>query len=58
MVEVTIEEAEIRLSELMVRAIEGEEVFITHNGERVAQLVPVLTNVDPQPNTERSEAES
>jgi prevent-host-death family protein len=41
MIEVTVEEAQIRLDELITRAVEGEEVFITQDGHRLVQLVPI-----------------
>src|SRR5437867_2237109 len=41
MIEVTVEEARIQLDKLITRAVEGEEVFITQDGHRVVQLVPV-----------------
>ena len=41
MVQVSDEEAKIRLTDLIIDAINGETVFITQNGQQVVQLVPV-----------------
>ncbi len=41
MIEATVEEAQIRLDELIARAVQGEDVFITQDEMRVVQLVPV-----------------
>lgn len=42
MIEVSIEEAKVRLPQLITAAINGEEVFILQDGQRVVQLVPIL----------------
>jgi prevent-host-death family protein len=38
---VSVRESKARLSELMARAVEGEEVIITVRGQPTARLVPV-----------------
>jgi prevent-host-death family protein len=40
-VEVTMQEAQAALAELLVRARHGEEIVITSDGKPVARLVPV-----------------
>ena len=42
MIEVTVEQAKIRLDELIAKAIRGEDVFITQGDQRVVQIVPVV----------------
>lgn len=41
MIEVEIAEAQQRLAELIDAARNGDEVYITRRGQRVAKLVPV-----------------
>ncbi|MBX3058898.1 MAG: type II toxin-antitoxin system Phd/YefM family antitoxin [Anaerolineae bacterium] len=41
MFQVTINEAQKKLIDLINAAMRGEEVFIMQNGEQVAQIVPV-----------------
>ncbi len=41
MIEATVEEAQIRLHELIARAVQGEDVFITQDGHRIVQLIPI-----------------
>ena len=49
MVQVTAEEAQARLEDLIAEAIKGETVIITQDGQRVVQLVPVVqSNGRPQ----------
>lgn len=38
---ISVTDAKAKLFELARRAMEGEEVIITRNGRRVAQLVPM-----------------
>ena len=45
---ISIVSAKSRLSELMRRAEAGEEVFLTHDGEPVAQLVAIPDKDDKQ----------
>lgn len=40
--QVSIEDAKTQLSELITAAFNGEEVFITQDGQRVVQLVPFV----------------
>ena len=40
---VSVRESKARLSELLAKALEGEEVVITVRGEPTARLVPVKT---------------
>lgn len=48
MTTVTIEEAQVKLSELIDKLAPGEEVIITRNQQPVAQLIP-LPSAKPQP---------
>ncbi len=41
---VSVRESKARLSELLAKALEGEEVVITVRGEPTARLVPVKTS--------------
>jgi prevent-host-death family protein len=40
-VKVSVYEAKSKLSQMINRALEGEEVIITRNGEEVAKIEPV-----------------
>lgn len=48
MCNVTIEEAQAKLSELIDQAGAGEEVVITRNNEPVAKIVPTKTRQKPR----------
>jgi prevent-host-death family protein len=41
-------EAKTHFSQLIERAMHGEEIFITRHGKLVAKLVPVDTNCDSE----------
>jgi prevent-host-death family protein len=45
--EVGIRHAKNHLSKLVEAVLDGEEVFLTNRGERVAQLVPTLKPISP-----------
>ena len=41
MLEISVQEAETKLSEIIRQVVAGEEVFITEAGEQVAKVIPV-----------------
>ena len=41
MVQVSVEEAKLSLPDLIAKAINGETIFITQDGQQPVQLVPV-----------------
>lgn len=45
MQKIKLEEAKVRLPDLIEAAIKGEEIFILRNNQPVVQLVPVETPV-------------
>jgi antitoxin (DNA-binding transcriptional repressor) of toxin-antitoxin stability system len=49
MVQVSAEEAKTRLPDLIARAIAGETVFITQDGQQIVQLVPVPVEFPKSP---------
>ncbi len=49
MVQVTVEEAKMKLFDLIAAAIEGEAVFITEDNHIIVQLVPISqSELSPQ----------
>ena len=41
MLEISVKEAETKLSEIISKAVAGEEIVITEAGEQVVKLIPV-----------------
>ena len=41
---VSVDEAQSKLQDLLIRALAGDEVIITEDGTPVARLVPVVTH--------------
>lgn len=46
--DISVYEAKARLSELLLRAEEGDEVIITRHGNRVVKLVPMRAVAAPR----------
>jgi prevent-host-death family protein len=48
---ISIEQAQLKLAELIEKSSQGERISITRDGQAVAQLVPVAQLPDRKPGT-------